>query len=177
MRVSDLLSALRVADATLSVAESCTGGMLGSAITEVPGASDVFWGGVIAYDNAAKSSLLGVDPAVLARFGAVSEETARLMAAGLRARSGTTWSVAITGIAGPGGTARGKPVGTVWIAVDGPVARASKFHFAGGRSEVRRRAVESALTLLRDASAEADEHGRAGARGDATSAGVRARGG
>ncbi len=112
-----VLQLARERNATLSVAESCTGGYLANRITNVPGASAVLWGGWIVYDNAAKERQLGVDPATLAEHGAVSEHCARELAEGALARSGTTHSLAVTGIAGPSGGTPEKPVGTVFIAL------------------------------------------------------------
>jgi nicotinamide-nucleotide amidase len=134
----------------IAVAESCTGGMLGARLTAIPGSSDVFAGGVIAYDDAVKVNLLGVDPATIRAHGAVSEQTARAMATGIRRTVGTQIAIAITGIAGPGGGTPEKPVGLVWIAADvnGPV-RASHRVYPGNREEIRQRASQGALDLVR----------------------------
>ncbi|HEY9851949.1 MAG TPA: competence/damage-inducible protein A [Leptolyngbyaceae cyanobacterium] len=105
---------------TLSVAESCTGGGLGSMLTAVPGSSSYFWGGIISYDNRVKISLLGVSPDDLVQVGAVSETVAKQMARGVREQLSTTWGLSITGIAGPGGGSEAKPVGLVYIGLAGP---------------------------------------------------------
>ena len=115
-----LLDALRQRGATLALAESCTGGLMGDLITDVPGSSDVLLLSVVAYANQAKIDLLGVEPATLAAHGAVSAEVALEMAAGARAKSGASYALAATGIAGPGGATPDKPVGTVFIAAVGP---------------------------------------------------------
>ncbi|MDP2469945.1 MAG: CinA family protein [Candidatus Palauibacterales bacterium] len=145
------MTALRSTGATLSVAESCTGGWLGREITSVPGASACFWGGVIAYDNAAKLGMLSVSHSTLSEHGAVSRLAAEEMARGVADLSGSTWALAITGLAGPDGGTPGKPVGTVWIAVRGPISNSRTFVFAGNREEVRRQAVYEALGLLVEA--------------------------
>lgn len=135
-RVVVLLAARRQ---TLALAESCTGGRVASAVTAVPGASDIFPGAVVCYANAAKEALLGVRPSTLARHGAVSEECVRELAAGARRALGADWGAAITGIAGPGGGAVGKPVGLVhfaWAAPEGAVT-SSRQLFAGTRAEVQ----------------------------------------
>lgn len=142
---------LYAAGETLAVAESCTGGWLGRDITSVPGASASFWGGVIAYDNSAKRNLLAVSPDTLADHGAVSEETAAEMAEGVAALSETTWSVAVTGLAGPSGGTPDKPVGTVCIAVTGPVRLSRTYRLRGDRETVRAAAVARALGLLLEA--------------------------
>lgn len=146
---------LRKAGATLSVAESCTGGLLAERITSVPGSSDYFLGGFLVYNNRMKASLLGVDGELIARNGAVSEPVAEAMAAGARDRTGATWAVSVTGIAGPGGGSESKPVGTVVIGLAGPnAARARTFRFLGSRERVRAMAAQTALDLLRRAVSE-----------------------
>jgi nicotinamide-nucleotide amidase len=134
----------------VAVAESCTGGMLGARLTAIPGSSDVFTGGVIAYDDEVKVRLLGVDPATIRAHGAVSEETAREMAAGIRRALNVQVGIAITGIAGPGGGTAEKPVGLVWCAADieGRV-RATQRVYPGNREEIRQRAAQAALDLVR----------------------------
>ncbi|HUQ98926.1 MAG TPA: competence/damage-inducible protein A [Gemmatimonadaceae bacterium] len=133
----------------LAVAESCTGGMLGERLTNIAGSSDVFLGGVISYDNEIKKSLLGVRADDLVKFGAVSEEVALQMAAGVRQRLHSDVGVSITGIAGPGGGSADKPVGLVWIAAHWQEGKARRFHFGGDRTEIRQRAAQSALDMLR----------------------------
>ncbi len=134
---------------TLAIAESCTGGLVGALITEAPGASRVFRGAVVAYDNDVKVAVLGVDAALLARDGAVSEAVALAMADGARRRLAASWGVAVTGVAGPDGGTADKPVGTVWIAIAGPDgARAKKIFWPGERERVRRMAAITALHLL-----------------------------
>lgn len=136
---------------TISVAESCTGGGLGAAITEIPGASAVFWGGVIAYADPVKSGLLEVPPALIEEYGAVSEEVAEGLARGVVRLFGTTWGLGVTGVAGPGGGSPAKPVGTVWLALTGPRPATRRLGGKAPRSEVRRRAVHAALALLESA--------------------------
>jgi nicotinamide-nucleotide amidase len=134
----------------IAVGESCTGGMLGSRLTAIPGSSAVFLGGVIAYDDAVKTSELDVPVADITEFGAVSETVALQMADGARGCTGAEIGVGITGIAGPGGGTPEKPVGTVWIAVTGvgdPIAYRTVF--LGDRAEIRYRATQSALDMVR----------------------------
>lgn len=134
---------------TLAVAESCTGGLIGKRVTDRPGASVFFLGGVIAYDDAVKLRLLGVPRAVLTSYGAVSRETVIAMADGVRALAGADTAVAVTGIAGPGGATPEKPVGTVWIAAAaGEDTEARRHLFPGDREEIRDRAAQAALALL-----------------------------
>lgn len=121
--------ALRAAGATLATAESCTGGMIGSMITEVAGSSSYFVGGAITYSNEEKTRQLGVRPAVFIEHGAVSEACVIEMAQGARERFGATFAVAVSGVAGPGGGTEEKPVGTVWLAVAGPARCTTKRMF------------------------------------------------
>ncbi len=141
-----LLDRLRAGHLTMAVAESCTGGMIGARITEVPGSSDVFLGGIIAYANEVKRGLLGVDPAELEREGAVSESVVGAMAAGAASATGADLAVAVTGVAGPGGGSDAKPVGTVWFgfAVRGQVDT-QRVGFPGTRADIRGRASQFAL--------------------------------
>ncbi|MHB1135202.1 MAG: nicotinamide-nucleotide amidohydrolase family protein [Coriobacteriia bacterium] len=137
--------------ARIATAESCTGGLVAAALTDVAGSSQVFGGSVVAYANETKSAALGVDPALLARHGAVSEPVALAMAQGALDIPGTTLAVAVTGIAGPGGGSVDRPLGTVWFAiatVDGSL-HAERHRYGGDRTMVRHRARTTALDLLR----------------------------
>ena len=147
-----VLDALRARTMHIAVAESCTGGMLGMRLTAIPGSSDVVQGGVIAYHNAVKVRDLGVSEATIAAHGAVSEETARAMASGVRTRMGVDVGVSITGVAGPGGGTPEKPVGMFCVAVDvrGEV-RSLRTSGVGDRHEIRQRATQAALSLVRKA--------------------------
>ena len=134
----------------LAVAESCTGGLLAARLTSMAGSSKAFRGGVVAYDNAVKIDQLGVDPGLLERTGAVSEEVARAMAAGVRRLMRAGIGVGITGVAGPDGGTPEKPVGLVWIAVDlGGKTAVYGGQFIGDRTEIRFRATQAALNMLR----------------------------
>ena len=134
----------------LVTAESCTGGMVAERLTSVPGSSDVFLGGVVAYADEVKARELSVPAEVLERHGAVSAETAAAMAAGARERLGADVAVAVTGIAGPGGGSAEKPVGLVYLHAEGPSgARSVDFVFPGDRQAIRRRAAATALHLIR----------------------------
>jgi len=144
-----VLEEARARGLRLAVAESCTGGLLGGRLTEVPGSSDVFVGGIIAYDNSVKIRALGVSPDLLTEHGAVSEPVAQAMAQGAVQRFDAGSAIAVTGIAGPGGGSEQKPVGTVWIAVlNGSGAQSRRFLFPGNRHEVRERAAQAGLFLL-----------------------------
>jgi len=147
--VRALARALPARHATVAVAEPCTAGLLGAALTALSGSSLYFNGGVIVYANAAKTRLLAVAPALLARHGAVSAPVARQMAQAVRRRLAATFGIAITGIAGPtGGTPR-KPVGTVWLGLAGPRrACTRRLQLAGNRAQIRARAVRAAVALL-----------------------------
>jgi nicotinamide-nucleotide amidase len=141
---------LRDRRATVSVAESCTGGMLGERLTSVPGSSDYFVGGFIAYADAMKVELLGVPPEILKQHGAVSQETAEAMAAGARRRTGATYALSITGIAGPDGGSELKPVGSVYVAIaDDAGTLTVHRRFLGDRQRIRLFTVQMALDLLR----------------------------
>ncbi|MBK5298042.1 MAG: competence/damage-inducible protein A [Vicinamibacteria bacterium] len=134
----------------LAAAESCTGGLLLSRLTDVPGSSDYVACGIVSYSNQSKVELLGVDPALIDAHGAVSEPVAQAMAAGIRARGGADVGIAITGIAGPGGGTETKPVGTVAIALDTPAgALVRTRRMPGGRDLIREMAVHAALDTLR----------------------------
>ncbi len=135
---------------TLALAESCTGGMIASRITDIPGCSSWFRGGVVAYHNDIKEKLLGVPAEILQRYGAVSEQVARNMAEGVRASLVSDIALAVTGIAGPDGGTVEKPVGTVFIAVaDRDGSFAEKYHFEGSRDMVRKNTTEEAFFLLK----------------------------
>ncbi|HEV8132475.1 MAG TPA: competence/damage-inducible protein A [Acidobacteriota bacterium] len=135
---------------TLSVAESCTGGMVGEWITRTPGSSEFFLGGVVAYSNSLKIDLLGVPPEMLRDQGAVSEEAAKAMADGARRRTGSSYALSITGVAGPGGGSESKPVGTVFIGCSHAGRTiAARFQFPGNREVVRLLSTRAALNLLR----------------------------
>lgn len=144
-----VLARCRTLGMTIAVAESCTGGMLGERITAIPGSSDVFLGGIIAYHNDVKTKSLGVSADDIAQYGAVSEQVALQMAAGARTKLNAGVGVGVTGIAGPGGGTEDKPVGLVWIAVDTGEPKARRFHFGGDRVEIRQRAAQSALEMVR----------------------------
>ena len=137
---------------TVAVAESCSGGLLGSRFTAVPGSSAIFQGGVISYHNDSKVRDLDVDVAIIQEFGAVSEETVRAMAAGVRKRFGTGVGLSISGVAGPSGGTPEKPVGTVWVAVDieGEI-QAVRAMMPGDRNEMRYRSTQLVLDRLRRA--------------------------
>ena len=134
---------------TLATAESCTGGGIGVALTAVSGSSEVYKGGIISYCNEIKISQLGVKEDTLTKFGAVSSQTAKEMAMGVRNRFNTEVAVSVTGLAGPNGDGSDKPVGTVYIGYcDEHKVRVEEFHFSGNREEVRRQAIVAALDII-----------------------------
>jgi nicotinamide-nucleotide amidase len=145
-----VLEGLKRRQQTLAVAESCTGGLMSAHLTDVPGASEVFLGGVVSYSNEAKEHLIDVPHEMLIEHGAVSEEVARAMAEGVRARFGSDWGAGITGIAGPTGGTEEKPVGLVHWAIAGPDGVSAKHHvFLGDRTIVRVWSLNATLDLLR----------------------------
>jgi len=148
--VAALADALRARGWRLATAESCTGGLIAAACTSIAGSSDWFERGVVTYSNEAKTELLGVPAALIARHGAVSEAVARAMADGALQRAGVDLAVAVTGIAGPGGATPGKPVGTVWLglAQRGSPTRATLLQLDGSRADVREQTVDHALHAL-----------------------------
>lgn len=146
--IARLMKKLRI---TLATAESCTGGLLSHKITNVSGSSEYFIGGIIAYDNKIKEVLLNVPIQVLKRFGAVSKETALAMARGVKTKLVSDIGIAITGIAGPTGGSKIKPVGTVFIAISGKTKKECKrFLFKGDRKTIKLSASSKALDMLKD---------------------------
>jgi nicotinamide-nucleotide amidase len=137
---------------TVATAESCTGGLVAATITEVPGSSGYFAGAVVSYSDTAKAALLGVPEAALAAHGAVSAQVAVAMAAGARARFGTTLAVSITGVAGPDGGSAEKPVGLTYVGLAGPAGvEVRRLQLAGDRAGIRDAAAHAALEWLIDA--------------------------
>jgi nicotinamide-nucleotide amidase len=145
---ADLVARLTAAGQTVAVAESLTGGLVAAALTDIPGASVVVRGGVLTYATDLKAKLLGVDQVLLARVGAVDADVAEQMAGGVRSLMGATYGLATTGVAGPD-QVDGKPVGTVYVAVAGPVSsRVKSLSLSGDRGQVRARSVLAVLALL-----------------------------
>jgi nicotinamide-nucleotide amidase len=145
--VAELFRRKRV---TLSLAESCTGGLVAKRITDVPGSSAYFIEGAVTYSDAAKIRVLGIAPELLAEKGAVSAEAAMAMACGIRKNSGSDLALAVTGIAGPGGGSEGKPVGTVFIALATPDGcKVDEYRFSGNRDEIRTITSFMAMDWLR----------------------------
>jgi len=151
MTLEDVALLLTEKNLTLSVAESCTGGMVGSQLTSIPGSSGFFLGGAITYSNLSKENVLRVSHSTLERSGAVSKETALEMAAGVMNLFGSNISAAVTGIAGPGGGTELKPVGLVFTAVsDGKTSDVRKHLFDGNRKTIRESAAEAVLMHIED---------------------------
>ncbi|MEI6512830.1 MAG: nicotinamide-nucleotide amidohydrolase family protein, partial [bacterium] len=150
MKLEDVVvSLLREHRQTLSVGESCSGGLLSHRITNIPGASNVFLGGVVAYSNELKMRELGVPESVLIEHGAVCPEVATLMAQGVAKLTGSNWGIGITGIAGPTGGTETKPVGLVYIAIaNGASSFVEENKFIGQRETVKERSAHRALELL-----------------------------
>ena len=145
--VGQLLSSKKL---TLGLAESCTGGLIAHRLTEVPGSSNYLDRGVVTYSNKAKQDLLGVPPALFRKYGAVSRQVAESMAKGIRAKSRVDLGVSVTGIAGPGGGSAKKPVGLVYMAIDGPQGTQSqRCQFWGNRTEIKFRSSQAALNMIR----------------------------
>jgi len=151
LRAQQLLDSSRAQGLRIATAESCTGGLIAALLTEIPGSSDVFGRGFVTYSNQAKQDMLGVPAATLRQHGAVSEAVARLMAEGAVRNSTAQLSVAVTGIAGPGGGSEEKPVGLVHIAVaragEPTIHRECRFGDIG-RGEIRLKSVEAALEMM-----------------------------
>ncbi len=146
-----VLDAYLAAGKMLATAESCTGGMIAAALTDIAGSSAVVERGLVTYSNAAKTELLGVSPDLISRHGAVSAEVAAAMAEGAIAHSHAALAVSVTGIAGPGGGSAEKPVGLVWFGLsDGADVFTESRVFAGDRGAVRRQSTDHALNLLLD---------------------------
>lgn len=149
--VNELSEILTDRKLTMAVAESCTGGLIGSELTHAPGASAFYLGSAVTYSNDSKEKILGVSKTDLDTYGAVSETVAVQMADGVRSLYGSDLSVAVTGIAGPDGGTEDKPVGTVYIAVsDGSKTDVRKFSFGGDRDSIRRSTVDAAVGFLLD---------------------------
>ncbi len=150
----NLVVALIAAGKTVATAESCTGGWIAKSITDVRGSSAAFGTGIVSYSDDAKQALLGVDRRALVEHGAVSEQVVREMATGALARSGADFAVAVSGIAGPDGGIKDKPVGTVWFAfavrtTEGEIVSAVRHYLAGDREAIRAQTVVLALQGLR----------------------------
>ena len=144
-----LLDKIKKSGLTVATAESLTGGLVAANLVSQPGSSDYFQGGIVAYSNSLKVSLLGVPQEVIDRYGAVSEECARAMARGVRQKLGVGMAVSTTGIAGPGGGTFNKPVGLVWVSVATEEGtRSRRCLFSGGRLQITESSVQVALELL-----------------------------
>jgi len=145
--VAEILETLIARGESISVAESLTGGGLAQALTSLPGSSQIFRGSVTAYQNEIKDSLLKVPNELLSEFGAVSEEVAVSMAAGIKDLMGSTWSISTTGVAGPG-PSEGVAAGTVWVAIDGPISQTLQLELSGTREIVRNATIAGAIAAF-----------------------------
>jgi len=135
---------------TLAVAESCTGGLISKLLTDIPGSSQYFILGLVTYSNQAKTKLLSIPTSTISQHGAVSRQVAQKMAANVRRLTKTDFGIGVTGIAGPGGDSKKKPIGTVYIATDCARCRNwKKFQFKGNRISIRKKAAQESLRLLR----------------------------
>ncbi len=151
MTASDLLTLLEEKGLTLSLAESCTGGMISSHIVDIPGSSECFKGSAVTYSNDAKIHVLGVNKETLSAHGAVSRETSVEMAVGCVRLFDSDIAASVTGIAGPGGATETKPVGTVWMSVtDGSRCISAEHHFKGSRQEIREQSASSVISMIED---------------------------
>lgn len=149
--IEKLISLFRSKKQTLSLAESCTGGLCSAQIVALPGVSDIFLGSVVSYSDSAKKNLLHVSAADLNQFGAVSETVALAMSGGAQKAFASDWSLSITGIAGPGGGTSDKPVGTVCFAVHGPKTEmVFTKKFTGTRQQIQSQSVDFALSVLQE---------------------------
>lgn len=147
-----ILDSCRKRGLVIATAESCTGGLIAALLTEIPGSSSVFERGFVTYSNHSKTQLLGVDAEIIAGHGAVSEAVAVAMAIGARVRAKVDIAVSVTGIAGPDGGSKEKPVGTVCIAIASENDNVVQtFHFSGDRSSIRMQSVSAALTMMGEA--------------------------
>ncbi|MFW0776876.1 MAG: CinA family protein [Rickettsiales bacterium] len=148
-QAAGLLQALKSKGLKLATAESCTGGLISALFTEIPGSSAVFDRGFATYSNEAKTQMLGVDAGIIAKHGAVSEDVATAMAVGARDNAGVDLAVSVTGIAGPDGGTKEKPVGTVCIAVSSQnYTSVTTYHFSGDRKSIRLQTVAAALEMI-----------------------------
>ena len=145
-------SLLRAGGKTIALAESCTGGLVSHRLTNIPGSSDYFICGFVTYSDSAKETVLGVGHELLIRYGAVSAPVVKSMARGAKRLAGADFALALSGIAGPAGGSREKPVGLVYIALEGPAGtKVAKHNFQGERSAVKNQSTRKALLMLREA--------------------------
>lgn len=150
MLLTEVIKLLKSQKKTVAVAESCTGGLVSKLLTDIPGSSDYFILGIIAYSNQAKSKLLSISKSTISRYGAVSKQVAQKMSQSVRKLAKTDLGIGVTGIAGPTGGSKKKPVGTVYIAIDcACCSNCKKFQFKGSRLLIRKKASTESLKLLK----------------------------